>query len=167
MGCSASQASKPKAKKNDAIPAEQRVRINAILDFWYKKSEMLPIDDMIKFWFMSTPEVDAEIVKNFMEDHTKFMNGDYSGWINDKDGALAACILLDQWSRNMFRKDPRAFASDAKVLEITLKVLANPTMYNSYSLHEKTWIIMPLVHSEDKTINSRMLVESEALGKDC
>ena len=118
---------------------------------------------MMGFWWKGTPEKDAEITAKFMGDHEAFMRGDYSGWIHDKDGALAAIILLDQWSRNMFRKDPRAFASDAKALEITLKILSNETLYQSYKLHEKCWLLMPLEHCEDKVINTRMITEMEKM----
>ena len=116
---------------------------------------------MMKFWWEGEPEKDAEITANFMGDHEAFMRGDYSGWIDDRDGALAAIILLDQWSRNMFRKDPRAFASDDKALEITLKILSNDSLYQSYKLHEKCWLLMPLEHSEDKVLNMRIITELE------
>ena len=84
---------------------------------------------MMGFWWKGEPQKDAEITANFMGDWEAFMRGDYSGWINDKEGALAAIILLDQWSRNMFRKNPKAFEGDAKALEITLKILSNDTLY--------------------------------------
>ena len=117
----------------------------------------------MKFWFSSTPEIDAEITANFLGDHEAYMRGDYSGWMYDRDGALAAVILLDQWSRNMFRKQARAFASDAKALELCMHILGNQNMYNSYTIHEMAWLLLPLEHCEDKTTNCRMITEIEKL----
>ena len=118
---------------------------------------------MMKFWFYSTPEGDAEITANFLGDHEAYMRGDYSGWIDDRDGALAVVILLDQWSRNMFRKQAKAFQSDPKALEITLKILSNEAMYNQYKLHEKAWLLLPLEHCEDKATKTRMITEVDKL----
>ena len=135
MGCSASSAANGSTPKKRSIPAEQRARINAILDYWFEKSEKPDWDleefppDMMKFWFVSTPEMDEVIKTNFLADHTAYMAGTYCDWSDDRDGALAALILLDQWSRNLYRKDPRAFASDPKALEITLKIISNPARW--------------------------------------
>ena len=99
-----------------------------------------------------------------MCDHEAYMRGEYSGWVNDRDGALAGIILLDQWSRNMYRNQAKAFASDALALEITLKILANEEQeYSRYRLYEKQWILFPLEHSEDKAINARMITEIDKL----
>ena len=81
----------------------------------------MPVYDTVSFdpskmrcWYSSSPEGDLKIKYDYLRDHKKLMAGDYADWIDDKDGALVACIVLDQWSRKMFRKDARAYASDEK-----------------------------------------------------
>ena len=50
---------------------------------------------MMKFWYVATFEKDQEVVENFLDDYESYAKGFYSGWINDRDGCLAAIILLD------------------------------------------------------------------------
>ena len=48
--------------------------------------------------------IDKEITDNFLTDYDNWMAGEYTGWPLDRDGRLASILLLDQYSRNMFRK---------------------------------------------------------------
>ena len=84
----------------------------------------------------------------FMTDYEKCMKGDYDGWINDRDGVLAALILLDQFTRQFFRGQGRAFEADPKAQQITLKLITEER-YNQYKAFEKLFILLPLMHAED------------------
>ena len=53
---------------------------------------------------MSTPEDDSYITEHYKDDLLKLEKGEYEEWLQDKDGKLAAIILCDQFSRNIFRK---------------------------------------------------------------
>ena len=73
-------------------------RIDAILDYWFTKDfdrDSKPPQDRMKYWFMSTPEIDKEISDNFKGDLLKLAGGEYETWKSDRDGKLAAIILAD------------------------------------------------------------------------
>ena len=67
-----------------------------------------------KKWFCLSLQNDREIKDKFMVDYDNFMNGLCASWQFDRDGKLAAVILLDQYSRSLFRRTPRAFIADEK-----------------------------------------------------
>lgn len=59
-----------------------------------------------------------------MTDYEQAAAGIYDNWSDSRDGALALIVLLDQFPRNMFRNDPRTFATDVKALEIAEMIVA-------------------------------------------
>mmetsp|Transcript_5749 Transcript_5749/g.7759 ORF Transcript_5749/g.7759 Transcript_5749/m.7759 type:complete len:97 (+) Transcript_5749:106-396(+) len=61
---------------------------------------------------------DQEIKENFEGDYDKFVSGEYAGWAFDRDGRLAAVLLLDQFPRSMFRSTAKAFATDHQATQI-------------------------------------------------
>jgi uncharacterized protein (DUF924 family) len=63
-------------------------------------------------WYEKDAEVDAEIRARFLPLHEAAAAGALSGWEATADGAFALLLLLDQFPRNMFRGDARAFATD-------------------------------------------------------
>jgi uncharacterized protein (DUF924 family) len=66
-------------------------------------------------WFAKIPEFDEEIRRRFMPTYEAAAAGNLASWANSAEGALALLILLDQFPRNMFRGNPRAFATDPQV----------------------------------------------------
>ena len=117
-------------------------RAKNILDFWFIKSQR-------NQWFEKNNEYDLLILKNFMEYHIQATRGDYLNWINSEKEALAYIILIDQFSRNMFRNNPKSYKYDYLSLnfckygikENYLKFFTNP--------NEIMFYIMPLIHSEN------------------
>ncbi len=71
---------------------------------------------------MSTPEIDNEIRERFLDDINKLASGKYDDWKQDKEGRLAAVILTDQFTRNIFRRKKEAFAYDHIALDIVKKI---------------------------------------------
>ena len=61
--------------------------------------------------------------EKFEEALLKYASGEYNGWFYDKDGKLAAIILCDQMSRNIYRKTAKAFEFDSKAIKITKSIL--------------------------------------------
>ena len=121
--------------------------IRDILDFW-----LLPLDDpnygtKRELWWNSTPELDAEIGAKFGALLDKAATGALDGWAGSPDGALALILLCDQFSRNMHRKTARAFATDAKALEVARIALAH--FYPAaYPVDVRVFFYMPFQHSE-------------------
>ena len=82
-------------------------RAKAILHFWFKETSM---DDK----FSNNELFDQKIKDNFYIDYQKAINDEYSAWQNNTKESLALIIMLDQFSRNLFRNNSKAFALDTK-----------------------------------------------------
>ena len=76
------------------------------------------------------------------------MQGEYTGWPIDKDGRLAAAILLNQLSRQLFHDSSKAYATDDRALSLGLKALNSEEIWSQYTIYEKTWLLYPLMHQE-------------------
>ncbi|GAB5445813.1 DUF924 family protein [Gymnodinialimonas sp.] len=118
--------------------------------------------DVVTFWLTAGPEkwyvqdaaFDQAIRDQFGEVWHAADSGQMPDWAQDASGALALVILLDQFPRNMFREDSRAFATDAKALEVTEDCLSK-----GWDLEiaepERQFIYMPFMHSEDMAHQNR------------
>jgi uncharacterized protein (DUF924 family) len=112
-----------------------------ILDFWFA-------EDMPSQWFANNAQFDQLICDKFSALHQKAVAGELAAWENDPQSLLALVILFDQFSRNMFRDTPAAFASDATALRLTKKALA-AKMEQALSDNQRAFLYMPLMHSEN------------------
>jgi uncharacterized protein (DUF924 family) len=99
-------------------------------------------------WYAKDDAFDAEIARRFGDAHREAVAGRLDRWDADPAGALALVILLDQFSRNMFRGSSRAFAADAKARDIAVRAIA--------SGHDRAvdddlrpFFYLPFMHSED------------------
>jgi uncharacterized protein (DUF924 family) len=76
-------------------------------------------------WFKKDSSFDADIRTRFLATHEQAAAGQLKDWEQSAEGALALLILLDQFPRNMFRNDKRAFATDPMALRIAKSAIAN------------------------------------------
>lgn len=108
-------------------------------DSWMKK---------VARWFRGAPELDAEIRQKFGAAVEKARDGALDDWAATPRGRLALIILLDQFTRNLYRGTPRAYENDARALALCEAGLDN---HEDEGLHyeEKLFFYMPLAHSED------------------
>jgi uncharacterized protein (DUF924 family) len=74
-------------------------------------------------WFKKDTAFDAEIRRRFYETYEAAAAGKLKTWEETAEGALGLLILLDQFPRNLFRNDPRAFATDQLALAVTAGAL--------------------------------------------
>lgn len=111
-----------------------------ILSFWLK-------DVGQAGWYLQDAALDERIRSRFAEDWEKARSGAYDTWVCAPESALALVILLDQFPRNMFRNDPRAYRTDAKALAIAKKAIARgfPARIPA---PERQFFYLPLMHSE-------------------
>ncbi|MBY4892388.1 DUF924 domain-containing protein [Rhodobacteraceae bacterium N5(2021)] len=117
---------------------------------------MTRASDVVTFWLNAGPEkwyakddaFDAAIRDQFGQDWHAAHAGSLPDWATNSPGALALVILLDQFPRNMLRDDPRAFATDAKALEISSQCVAKGWDHE-IAEPERQFIYMPYMHSED------------------
>jgi uncharacterized protein (DUF924 family) len=99
-------------------------------------------------WFEKDEAFDRAIRENFLSTYEAAVADKLSDWEKTPDGALALVIVLDQFPRNMFRNDARAFAADPLALAVTKRALASG--YDREIAHELVpFLYMPLMHSEN------------------
>lgn len=126
-----------------------------VLDFWFR--ELTPAQ-----WFEGGAAIDAEIAARFRADVERALEGDLDDWAETPRGRLALIILIDQFTRNVFRDEPRAFAGDAKAQALALGGLERG-MESALTLSERQFFAMPLMHAEDAALQERSLAQFEAL----
>lgn len=88
-----------------------------IIDFWF-------VEHGEEDWFMGGEPFDAKIIKRFGDTHTAAARGDLFDWRISPEERLAEIIILDQFSRQIYRKDKRAFASDMQALTLAQEMVA-------------------------------------------
>ena len=139
-----------------AISDGEQTHIDAILNFWFVESEM-------KQWFVKDPEFDATIVKRFANLYEQAANDELDHWCALPDGTLALVILLDQFSRNMFRGDAKTFASDAKALAIC-KAAIEKGFDAKVADNQRNFLYLPFEHSEELADQVRAVELIAAMG---
>ncbi len=119
---------------------------------------MLTPQDILHFWFQElTPEMhfsksselDQTIRNRFLEIHTQILEGRAKEWRKTPEGRLAEIIVLDQFSRNMFRDTALAFAYDALGLEAA-KAAVTAGEDQKLPIEQRKFLYMPFMHSESR-----------------
>lgn len=112
--------------------------------------------DVIEFWFdpehsplhfAQDKEFDEKIRSEFLKTWEKAIEGLLVHWRKNIKGRLAEIIVLDQFSRNLWRNDIRTYSGDKMAIVLAQEVLNHPD-YNDLSLEEKRFILLPFMHSE-------------------
>ncbi len=111
-----------------------------VLSFWL--DEKTPAD-----WYRSDDTLDQEIRDRFEQTWDAAMEGKFGLWLTYPSGALAYVILMDQFSRNMFRGSCKAFASDKAALAAA-KVAIDRGWDMRIDEPARQFFYMPLMHSE-------------------
>jgi uncharacterized protein (DUF924 family) len=99
-------------------------------------------------WFTADSAFDARLRENFAECLTAARQGELDRWAETPRGALALAIVLDQFSRNLCRNTPQAFAVDAKARAVARSALAQG-FDQKLSATERIFLYLPFQHSED------------------
>ncbi len=100
-----------------------------------------------KRWFEKDAALDDDIRRRFLGAHEAAAAGKLTAWEQSAEGALALLILLDQFPRNMFRGEPRAFATDPLA-----RAIASRAILNGFdgAMHDmRTFFYLPFEHSEN------------------
>lgn len=127
----------------------------AILDFWFQAGT--------KKWWARDADFDAEIAERFSEIHARASQGDLDDWAGEKTSALALVIVLDQFSRNLFRDDARAFAQDAKARDIARQTIAAGFDHAS-ARDQRQFFYLPFMHAEDLAMQDYCVALYQLLG---
>lgn len=111
-------------------------------------------------WFKKDPAFDARLRERFGAVVDQALAGGLREWDSTAWGALARIVVLDQFTRNIHRDTPRAFAGDALALEAALALLPRSQELGPL---ERWFVTMPLEHAEDLAMQDRSVATFEAL----
>ncbi len=115
-------------------------------------------------WFERDENFDAIIRSRFLPAYEAAANGALSAWEDSADGVLALLLLLDQFPRNMFRDDARAFATDALARAVADRALARG-FDRATDLALRPFFYLPFMHSEALIDRDRCVRLYEAHGE--
>ena len=107
-------------------------------------------------WYTAVDEVDAEIRARFQPAWEAAERGERDFWLNGPRGSLAYMILTDQFPRNMFRGDPRSFATDARA-RAGARVAIDHGWDMAIPEPQRVFFYMPFEHSEDMADQDRSI----------
>ena len=116
-----------------------------ILKFWFED-----IDRAL--WFKKDADFDRLLAERFGTLHTLASLGELSAWRDTSQGRLAEIIVLDQFSRNLFRDSPKAFAQDGMALVLAQEALRCGADVK-LSAQQRVFLYMPYMHSESLAVH--------------
>jgi len=120
-----------------------------VLDFWFD-----PRNE--KRWWKRSDEFDALIAQRFGAVHAAATRCELWSWRTSAHGRLAEIIVLDQFSRNMHRNSPLAFAADPLALALAQTAVALGADLE-VDLRHRAFFHMPYMHSESRAIHEQAL----------
>ncbi len=135
-----------------------------IREFWFGGADPMASDleERIDLWFAAPPEADNEIEKRFGEAVIAALDGELDTWKDNPADRLSLIILLDQFTRNIYRGTPYAFSGDEQALALALECVDNADD-RDLSIIERAFVYMPLQHAEANDVQARSVCEFEGL----
>lgn len=118
-----------------------------VLNFWF--TECTP-----KQWFTKDDAFDARMRERFLATHAAIMKGETAHWRGTPEGRLAEILVLDQFSRNMFRGKAESFASDSLALKLAEDAIAIGAD-TKVPRNMRHFFYMPFMHSESLTAHKK------------
>lgn len=137
-----------------------------VIEFWLepKPKNDAECEAQGKRWFAGGPAVDREIRDGFAGLTEAARRGELDDWTAAPRRALALVILLDQFSRNLYRGSPDAFSADPKALAIA-KALIEPATLAGFDGIEQLFLSLPFCHAEDLDEQKTSVVLVQAIAR--
>jgi uncharacterized protein (DUF924 family) len=129
-----------------------------IIKFWFE--ELTPKD-----WFMGGEKLDQKMRERFKRIHEQADNGELFEWRKNPEGRLAEVIILDQFSRNIYRGTRQAFESDKIALVLSQEAIRTGDDQR-LPVPKRTFLYMPFMHSESPIIHETAVELFKALGEE-
>lgn len=139
----------------------------AVLAFWFDKENE-------PYWFEKNDDFDKRIEDKFGDIWRAAKHGECANWrrnealadnnnaITDLAGRLAEIIVLDQFSRNLWRGDARSFSQDGMAVVLAQEAIKQP-YFSTLPMEWRRFTIMPFMHSESLAIHEQYLPLFEQL----
>ena len=135
---------------------------------------MKTADDVLTFWFVNhgetdwfgaKPEFDTLLANEFVETHAAVARGEAWSWRQTPSGRLAEIIVLDQFSRQLHRRQAAAFAADAMALVLAQEAVAGGHD-KALEPRRRTFLYMPYMHSESLSVHEEAMRLFNAFGNE-
>jgi uncharacterized protein (DUF924 family) len=124
-----------------------------VIHFWFE--EISPDQ-----WWACDPAFDQQIASRFLPTVMQAVQGRLQSWRSEPLGCLAEIIVLDQFSRNIYRGTPQAFAQDPIALALSQEAVQQG-VHTRLSPTECVFLLLPFMHSESRAVHA----QAEALFK--
>lgn len=121
-----------------------------VLDFWFREISS-------ELWFQKSDSFDQLLRDRFGLLHEQAMGGRLASWRETAAGCLAEVIVLDQFSRNMFRGTAKSFAGDELALRLAQDAV-DKGKDQELPLTQRNFLYMPFMHSEDPEVHRQAVI---------
>jgi uncharacterized protein (DUF924 family) len=130
--------------------------INAILDFWFGELDDrgLSPPEQHALWFKSSADTDQYCSAQFGDRVTLAVAGELDHWAESDRGLIALVLLLDQFTRNIYRDTPLAFSGDPGALALARHTIATGRHRHLPAIHQ-VFLYLPLEHAEDLAVQEQ------------
>lgn len=131
--------------------------VGEVIHFWFEELSEA-------HWFTKNDDIDRQIRNRFLALHVRLVTHDGLG-VTASRPMLAAAIVLDQFSRNLFRGTPRAFAADSIARRLS-RIAIEQGFDTAMKKQERLFLYLPFQHSEDREDQALSLHLFERLGNE-
>ena len=122
-----------------------KAQVLAVLDFWFGAEP----GNSRREWFRKDSGFDAQVRTRFGELHAQAARGELDAWRASPEPMLALVIVLDQFSRNLYREDARAYAQDPRARAHAAEALRRGDDRGMLPV-QRQFLYLPFEHSEDR-----------------
>jgi len=138
------------------VMSRNTVRADTVIKFWFEETDP-------KFWWKKDTDFDQLIVERFEIAHHMAIQGALTSWRETPSGRLAEIIVLDQFSRNLYRDSPLAFAYDEQALTLAQEAI-QAKADEELETKQKAFLYLPFMHSESRQAHETALTLFRAPG---
>ncbi|MDZ7783007.1 MAG: DUF924 family protein [Halioglobus sp.] len=137
--------------------------IRDIHDFWFGELDAagMPCADRNALWFGGSAATDAAC-RRYAPALERALAGALDHWAHSDRGLVALIVLLDQFSRNVYRSTPRAFAGDTRALALARRCIDSGRDNRLPAIH-RVFVYLPLEHSEESAAQRQSVRLFDAL----
>ena len=138
--------------------------IAQIHDYWFGELDDtgMAAPELHNLWFQSSAEDDARCAERFTPLVEQAVAGGLADWENDDRGLIALIVLLDQFTRTIYRDTPAAFSGDTRALALAQHCIAHGHHQRLPAIHQ-VFLYLPLEHAENLDLQEECVTLFEEL----
>lgn len=138
--------------------------IDSVLDFWFGRLDErgMPVEARHNLWFQKDETTDEYIRVRFGNLVERALQGELEPWADLDRGLVALIVLLDQFPRNIYRDQARAFSGDTRALALAQAAIAAGHHRRLPAIHQ-VFLFLPLEHAENADAQAECVALFEEL----